>query len=229
MNKASSGVWIAVGFCLKPILIALYAFPLFKKDWKMLLYSFLSLILISVLTILFIGQETFISFFTNNPIIKGVPDNFYTEEVNQSLLATILRITEISFSGVNPFFLPISLAAAAAILIPSLFIIYKLDRKDNFLSVALIISSAIIVYPGSIDSYSPLVIPILAFLVSYSDDNNVRLNFILMICFLVYTLMSFSPFASHSLLWLLLIFIGLNKIGLRNTKRMSSSKLIFKT
>ncbi|MCP4357570.1 MAG: hypothetical protein GY796_06095 [Chloroflexi bacterium] len=63
----------------------------------------------------------FFSYFTHNPILNEMENYLYVEIVNQSLLATILRLTAFDFSA-SPFVQPLFLGLGMMITVVSAFL-----------------------------------------------------------------------------------------------------------
>jgi Glycosyltransferase family 87 len=220
-EKPSSGIWLTIGFCLKPLLAILFIYPVLRRKWKTLLYSISSLIIISLATIAVFGTDTFFSFFTENPVAKNFPDFLYTEWVNQSLLATILRLTSFDFTAGSPLLHPLFILIGGIISISTFYLAYKLHKEDSDLALALILISALLLYPGSINSYSPLIIPIIGLFISYTNSNKIDLWLTFIIISFIYSTMFFNPFISHFIVWIVLITIALFKMGIIHSDKIT--------
>jgi len=212
-EKPYYGIWLAIGFCLKPMLVILFVYPLLRREWKPLLYSICSLVIISLATVSVLGTETFLTYFIDNPVSRGVPGTFYSEWINQSLLATIIRLTNFDFVGSSPVFHPIFLITSGIISLSSFYFALKLKKKDSNLAFALIVITTLLLYPGSIDSYSPLIIPLIGLIIYYTNSGDLDLRVTFPIILFVYLIMLVNPFISHLTVWLFLIFIALFKTG----------------
>jgi len=223
-EKPSSGIWLALGFCLKPLLAFLFIYPILRKKWKVLLYSIVSLIIISLVTIAVFGTNTFLSFFTENPVAKNLPDFLYSEWVNQSLLATILRLTSFDFSTGSPLLHPLFLLTAGIISISTFYLSFKLNNKDSDLALAIIVITALLLYPGSINSYSPVIIPLIGLFINYTNSEKIDSWLAFIVISFIYSIMFFNPFISHFVLWIILVIIALLKTGIIHFNRITLMK-----
>ncbi len=223
-EKSSSGIWLAVGFCLKPLLVLLFIYPILRKKWKAFIYSIVSLIIISLITIAVFGTNTFFSFFTENPVAKNLPDFLYSEWVNQSLLATILRLTSFDFASGSPLLHPIFLLTAGIISTSTFYLVFKLNKEDSDLAFAIIVIATLLLYPGSINSYSPLIIPLIGLLISYTSLGKINYPLTFIIISFIYSIMFFNPFISHLVLWIFLMTVALFKTGIIRSDKITLIK-----
>jgi hypothetical protein len=100
-HSPRAGVWLVVGTVIKPFVAGLSLYLLLRKNWKALLAAVAATIAVTIVTVLGFGSETFVSYFTAGPTSR-VPEWVYTEGVNQSLLATVLRLTQADLSHTSP-------------------------------------------------------------------------------------------------------------------------------
>lgn len=223
-EKLFSGVWLTIGFCLKPILGILFIYPILRKKWKVLFYFIVFLIIISLITIAVFGTDTFFSFFSENPNVKNLPNFVYYEGVNQSLLATILRLTSFDLDSGSPLLNPIFLFAAGIISISTFYLVFKLDKLDSDLALAIIVIASLLLYPGSINSYSPLIIPLIGLLISYASLEKIDYRLTFLIISFIYSIMFFNPFISHLTFWIILMIIALFKTGIIHSDKITLMK-----
>ena len=106
-ERKRGGIWLALGIIVKPVLVFLLIYLLLRRHWRVIASTFVTLATVSILTIIVFGPVMFFSYFFANPIVYDMPDYLYTEPINQSLLATILRVTQYDFSHTSPLFQPI--------------------------------------------------------------------------------------------------------------------------
>ncbi len=206
LDKPISGLWLTLGIFAKPILAIFLIYPVLRRKWKMLLTAALAFIFISVITLIIFGPSVFITFFFHNPNIN-IPRVNYTEWQNQSLLSTILRITNYDFSYSTPLIHPLFVISALLVCGFSFWFVYKLDDSKNEWAFAIIIIASVMLYPGSINSYGPMILPVLLFLFTQQNNFAVKISRFPIIIALVYLIHYWDPFLSYLLIWSVLMFI----------------------
>ena len=151
---------------------------------------------------LIIGPDTFFTYFTNNPTLR-IPVKVFSEDVNQSLHAVLLRAKIISLE--TPITYLILTALILAITLLSAF--YLLRKKQIELIWPVLLLSSLLIYPGTLSYYGVLLLFIIFqfFSRDYSTKFKPILN-ILVIC-LFYYLSSISVFATICYLSLTLFIL----------------------
>jgi hypothetical protein len=158
-SKAWCGVWLALCVVVKPYMALLYLYPLFTGKWKVLAIAVLTLLTLTFLSVLAFGSDVFVSFF-NNPTSK-VPSYLYTEGVNQSLLATILRLTSNQVIKESPLLNPLYLGISLILAFTTVLITIKNRSNNDGWTVLSILFFALLVYPATLEHYSVfLIIPV---------------------------------------------------------------------
>jgi hypothetical protein len=151
------GVWLTLGIFTKVFAIILLIFVVVRRKWRVLAGLIVSTVSLSLITVGAFGLITFTSYFNANPTANA-PDYLYTENANQSLLATVLRLTDYNFSGTSPLTYPLFLIPALIFGVITVWIVYRLGRKDDELALLLLLSLALVVYPASLEHYSVLLL-----------------------------------------------------------------------
>jgi len=155
-SRFSGGLGLGLGMLVKPFPAILIAYSLLRKRWKPLVTVAVTVIAACIGTFALFGSQVFESYMPGSRF-HGMPQAFYTELENQSLLAWILRLTG-EAGPVNLKFL--ALAAVMAALTG--WRIRKLGDQNNAWAFALALALILMLYPGSLKSYSVLLlIPIL--------------------------------------------------------------------
>lgn len=202
----NSGIWLSIAMFTKPILAIFFIYPVLRRKWKTIIIAAITSLIIILVTLLIFGSSVFVTFFTRNPTLR-VPNTTYTEWVNQSLLATILRVTNYDFSYVTPLIHPLFLISAFFLTAISFWITFKIDVDKSEWAFAIIILLALMIYPGSINSYGPMIIPVIILLLM---DSKKLLNggwlYIISIT-AVYSIMYINPFVSYLFLWSTLVLV----------------------
>ena len=207
-SKGWSGIWLALCVVIKPYMALLYIYPLITRKWKMLAIAVLTLLAITFLSVLAFGPDVFVSFF-NNPASK-VPSYLYTEGVNQSLLATILRLFPNQLKKgplfLNPLYLGISF-------ILTLITAWAASMKKNSEEwvILSIIFLALIIYPASLEHYSVFLIIPVVLLFRQSSENVMGRIYIFSIILVTYFLSGYDSgyymFFVNIFMWFICIIL----------------------
>jgi hypothetical protein len=150
-----SGVWLALAVVVKPVGAALFLPVLLHRHGRVLGAGAATLLGASLASLMAFGGAVwwrYLSFDT----ARRMPFSLFAEEENQSLLAALLRWP---LGGVAPqtMYLALALTLAAA----TVFFVIRLGKGEWELSAALSIALTLLVYPGSLTSYSVLLLPAL--------------------------------------------------------------------
>ncbi|NTV24201.1 MAG: DUF2029 domain-containing protein [Nanoarchaeota archaeon] len=159
-KRTYSGIFLAMATAIKPIFGIFFIYLIATKRWKHIVSMSLCFIAMTVAAYLLLGQDTFNTYLFNNTIINNAPADYFTETINQSLLATIFRVTNASFvpsmAYFNVYFIFIGLA-----LLLLTYIITRLRTLDDASIYGLWMMLALIVFPRTlIHYYAILVFPI---------------------------------------------------------------------
>ncbi len=155
-NYFRGGAYLALGVLVKPWLIFFLLYAFLKRQWTVLIGFLATLGLSFLLTALYFGATPILNYFTRNSPIRTAL--VYIEPINQSLLSTILRITQYKFTENSPLTHPVFLIATLVIV--TSYSIFHLKNIDLALSIILMLS--LLIYPGTLAHYSIfLIIPIL--------------------------------------------------------------------
>jgi len=156
-QRPRAGLWLALGMFVKPIMAILLLYVILRQRWRVLAAFIGSVIVLSALTILVFGSTTFWSFFSLNPL-SNMPASLYTEMVNQSLLAVILRVTQADIAQASPIMNPVFLATAFILTAITMWITYQLSDHHDEWALALVLSLSLLVYPKALWHYSSMLL-----------------------------------------------------------------------
>lgn len=152
-NHGFAGIFLTFGIFTKPYMLIFGIFFLSTRNWKAIYYFIMSSILLSFLTVLIIGKETFISYFFNNAT-QRMPKWQFSEPINQSLHAVLLRANLISLN--NPF---LYILIAVLLLGFILLLIWHLQKKkNNEFILPLLLLIGLLIYPGTLGYYGVLLL-----------------------------------------------------------------------
>jgi len=156
------GAWIALGLLIKPVVAVLLLYAVIARRWRAIVGTGVTLAATSALTIAVFGWDTFAAYFDHNPVVR-MPTEAYTETINQSLLATILRLTDYDFSHSSPLLNPLFIVLAGGLGVATAWLVYHAwTSGDDDLALAITIPFGLLVYPGTLAHYSvDLILPFL--------------------------------------------------------------------
>ena len=155
-----SGIYLALAVLIKPIAAIWFLYYLINKKWIPLV-SFISTgLLIVVISVLWFGLNSYVTFFTSPPTSR-LPAFVFTESINQSLMATISRLsinTGIKSLLVNKGIL---VAVVSAILTITTCVASSYMAKSNQrFSFLIFIPLSLLIYPSSPSHYAVILLPI---------------------------------------------------------------------
>jgi hypothetical protein len=206
-SKSSGGIWLALCVVVKPYMAILYLYPLITRKWKMLAVAVLTLLVLTFLSFLAFGSDVFASFF-NNPTSK-VPSYLYVEGVNQSLLATILRLSPNQIIKEYPFLNPLYLGVSLLLSIITIWVTIKKNNNADW-AVLSILFLAIIVYPASLVHYGVFLIIPVVLLLQQSGQSIKERTAIFFIILAAYSLAEYGDhiFFANLLMWIVCITLA---------------------
>jgi hypothetical protein len=203
-SKDWGGIWLALGVVVKPYMALLYIYPLIIRKWKMLIVAILTLLIFTLLSFLVFGSDVFHSYL-NNPIPK-TPSWNYTELTNQSLLATILRLTPNQVLKESPILNPLYLGIALLLSLITVWVSINKNSSHDW-TVLSILFLALIIYPGNQFFYSTFLIVPLVLLLQYSSRAANRRAVVFFIILTTYLLSGNGNYVFYANLFMWLVCI----------------------
>lgn len=206
-DRSWGGLSLAVGACIKPIVLLVVLYPAVKQHWRVLIgFVGTSLVLYGISALVF-GLDICLKYFTLD-IPGRLPRYVYTQGVNQSLLATVLRVTGDMYPALTPIYHPVFIALAIILGLATAWVVYSSQQKDSDQALLLVILLALVIYPATWEHYAvSLILPILFI---WKQRKEIFLGENCCICFLVlvYTLIAYRnskfAFLGIALPWALL-------------------------
>jgi hypothetical protein len=203
----------------------LLLYLLLRRQWRALVTAGITIAVISILAIIVFSPETFLSYFTAASHTQ-MPDYVYTESVNQSLLATILRITGYDISNRSPLTQPLFVGLALILTGLTGWLVFRLDMLDAGWALGLTLLLALLVYPATLEHYSVLLIVPMLLLWTHRDEILGGLWSALILITLTYVLIAFSA-GTHAFFAILLNWLALTGImGWTLVRRASQSSAL---
>ena len=220
-NHWRAGLWLTLGVFIKPYMAILSMYFILRKQWQGIIAALLFGMVICAVTILVFDFETFSDYFISRSTIT-IPMLNYVENVNQSLLAVLLRAADL-FGLLNqdfgeamkrldlpPAILPIhygpyiffSVVGAAI----TLWLVYKAKPGTSDWTLGLLLSFGLLVYPASLNHYS--IVLALPMFTLYLDRRHINLCFwmtVLLIVF-IYFIMRIAAFYANLIVWFIMVY-----------------------
>ncbi len=158
-DRIRGGVWLALGALLKPVL-GVYLLTLALRPRRRPIAGFAAALGgASLLTIAVFGGPMFVRYFTANPV-RRMPNFLYTEDENQSLLATVLRLTSYDLDRASPYASPWFLGIALLLIVTTVLTLVRRRRDDDH-ALSLTILLGLLLFPKSLAHYAVLMLPAL--------------------------------------------------------------------
>jgi hypothetical protein len=212
-----AGILLALAFFTKPFMLILGLYFLLTKKWKPIIYFIASASILSGISILTFGFDTFISYFLNNSA-QRIPAWQFSEDVNQSLHAVLLRANLISLDKPH-IYLFISAVLIITTIVFSRLLIKK--KLDNYVW-ALLLLVGLLVYPGTLSYYGV----VLLFIVFQFFNKEETLGLDYRICIPVIGILFYLGFISVFASICFLLAVVLIK-SIYDIKKLNSLELVF--
>jgi Glycosyltransferase family 87 len=152
-DRKYSGVFLALAFFTKPYVLIFMLFLLLRKNWSAILLFCVAAMAICLITAAFFGFDIFYSYLFNNSA-QRLPDIVFTEDINQSLHAVLLR------AGLTSLKFPVTyLVIAGFIMLATfIFIVYLNRKRDYSMMQYVLLLVALLIYPGTLSYYGVLLL-----------------------------------------------------------------------
>jgi hypothetical protein len=216
-NQKRSGLWLALGILVKPILIFLPLYLLLRRQWQAMIGLVVSLAVLALVTIVIFGPAMFFGYFIANPISHNMPDYLYTENINQSLLATVLRLTNHDLSQHGPLTQPVFVVLALILTGITAWLVFNLPEAHARYGLALTLALALLLFPKTLAHYSVLLIVPIVLL--WQDRFQLGVVRVSLLVALTYALTSYHSgdftFFALLLCWAALAGVGLWQIAVQ--------------
>ena len=152
-DKKIAGLFLALALFTKPYMAILLVFFVVRKKWQTIVYFLVSSIILIGITILLFGVAPFKSYIFNSPTLR-IPDWVYSEPVNQSLHAVLIRLGLIS-AGKSFLYVQIVLFV---VLLSFFYMVYLMRRESHGLLLGYLLAIGLLLYPGTLMYYGVLLL-----------------------------------------------------------------------
>jgi hypothetical protein len=214
-ERLRGGVWLAAGLCVKPVLALLPVALVLQRNWRVTASAAGAVLLISLLTVIAFGAETFRGFFTARPA-ANLPGDVYADPTNQSLMATVLRLTGEDLHSATPPFRAV--LGALSLLLAGLtgWLAFRLGPDHADWALSLTLTLALLIYPGALEHYSLLLIAPMLLLWGHRREFIGGPWGVIGFMTLEYALIrGHYAFMANALIWFVLVGIGVRMIERR--------------
>ena len=155
-GRMRAGAWLGGAIVLRTFLAALLVHPLRRREWRAVAACGAALAGLCLLAVARFGPTTCAAY------LGTVGDGFlpfvYTEAINQSLLATILRLVGFDPTQGTPLANPIYLGLGGVMTVVTGWLVWRLPASTDWVP-GLTASLALLLYPVSLEYYGVLVLP----------------------------------------------------------------------
>jgi hypothetical protein len=156
-----AALWLTLSLLLKPFFVLMVGYFVLRGKWRILAWALLGTICLGAGTWLSFGSEPILSFLFDNPN-QRVPDFQYTMLVNHSLLSNLVRWTDFDFSQPHsPLHMPLFWVVGGSLGLIAVVQAIRLPQAQEEWAMALLVATAVIMYPGSLKPYSLMLLPVL--------------------------------------------------------------------
>lgn len=161
-DRAWGGVWLAIGMAVKPWVAILTLLPLVRRRYRVLVaWGAASLGLFAAAAVAF--GPTMVESYLRLPAVARMPTRYFSSVVNQSLLATILRLSAGKESvHLDPRQSPTALLLFAviggALTLATMWLAWRLGPRRDDLAFCLNVVLALLLYPGTLYHYSMMLL-----------------------------------------------------------------------
>jgi len=152
-DKKISGILLTLLVFTKPYMLILVLFFIIRKKWQPIIYFVLSSLLINGLMLVLYGRDIFVSYVLDNPSHRA-PARVFSEDVNQSLNAVLLRNNLISLT--HPMSYVYIIIAVLLLMGSFLFFLHRKKLYDFVLPTLLL--TGLLIYPGTLSHYGVLLL-----------------------------------------------------------------------
>lgn len=192
------GIWLGLCVLIKPFMAILLVYALLRKHWRPLIAAVIFLIVLSIFTAKIYGPGIYLSYFVSNPMSK-FPGSVYTEWINQSLSAVLARAAHLNPDEVSPIANPLYLLLSAIMACVAGIFSFRFAKKDDDWAIILLLSTALIIYPASLEHYTVLLIVPLFAIWAYRKEIRWELKLVIPLFVIVIGLIYFQN--GHYSIW----------------------------
>ena len=160
----AGGFALGTGILIKPILALFPIYLFLTRQWKPFFGVIAAGATLSLASIMVFGADMYFAYFLDNPITHQMPSALYSEGINQSLLATILRTLNVEIDSGHPAIMPTFLVLALVLSAASGWAIRHVKTSNSELPLTIVLTLSLLLFPKTLSHYSVLlIVPMLMF------------------------------------------------------------------
>ncbi len=194
-DKKISGAFLSIAVFTKPYMLIYGLYFLLSKRWSVITSAIVTSIFILIITYIFIGKEPFISYLFNIPISRA-PAYVFSEEINQSLHAVLLRQNMITLSSPMEYLLIVS----GILLATFLLLLYLVKLRLFHVMFMILLLVALLIYPGTLSHYGTVLLFVIFSFLSNKEEVRIGAFYAVPIIAIFYFLSKVSVFSSVAFL-----------------------------
>lgn len=153
LDKGIAGVFLALAMFTKPYMAIFIIYFIIRRNRQAILYFLISSIAIAGITMLFFGLAPFKSYLFHSPTLR-IPDWVYSEIVNQSLHAVLIRLGLIT-GGKSLMYIQV---VAVIVLLSVFYLVYLVRRELYEFVIPFLLVIGLLLYPGTLMYYGVLML-----------------------------------------------------------------------
>ena len=153
LERARAGAFLALGSLLKPIVGLVGLYFLIRRRLKPIIAAIGIGTGSLLLSGLFVGMNEVPKYFKGD-FVSRTPLWVFSESINQSLLAVILRFHAPTASSSKPVFDPVFLGVALTLILATVALGWREMPNQNRLVFLHVLTLALLIYPGTLQFYS---------------------------------------------------------------------------
>lgn len=155
-ERPRGGVWLALAIVIKPFALALGAFLVIRRRWSGLAATLATLAALVIAATVMFGPATCAAYVRSNPVSR-LPDYVYSQDVNDSLWGMLLRMRGLDESPLGSHVRSETIVAGVVVLALTGWAALRRALDDSLL-YALVLVAGLMLYPGSLEHYSVLLL-----------------------------------------------------------------------
>jgi hypothetical protein len=170
-----AGMFLALAVIIKPIPVVWGLYFLINRKWKPIFSFAITGIVVIFLTIMLVGINNFMTFFTSPPTSR-IPRGSFIESINQSMNAVFSRISlQLGMDSLSGYMNWIVLFVSLILVILTCIASYKLAKTNLKASFLIFLPLSLLIFPGSLTHYVVQLLPLFFAMLMIKDKTSLLL------------------------------------------------------
>ena len=167
-----AGLYLAIAVIVKPIPVVWAIYFLVNRKWKPLLTFIISGLVIVFLSIMQLGFNNFMTYFTSPPVLR-IPSASFSEDINQSINAVFSRISQqFSLDSISGSMNEIVIFATLILIVLASIASHKLSKTNTKASFLVFLPLSLLIFPGTLTHYAIQLIPLFLAILLIKDKTS---------------------------------------------------------